>query len=154
MHFTSDTLNCMPILKHCILQTILNVFLLFIFVWNKIFSSKTEPRFVWLGLGWYFVLVWKIMYFWCSFCKVMGNQGFFSYDRYNLLGIAIKTFLCETSANAYFRHYVTHCRVWKKILKMVKKNPEKMENNEKELKDLHWEIAVYFKSSYLRNSSQ
>ena len=49
----------MPILKHCILQTILNVFLLFIFVWNKIFISKTEPRFVWLGLGWYFVLQYE-----------------------------------------------------------------------------------------------
>ena len=30
-----------PIFKYCILQTALHVFLLFIFVWNKIFCSKT-----------------------------------------------------------------------------------------------------------------
>ena len=37
---SSDTLNYRPLFKHCILQTVLHVFLLFIFVWNKIFCSK------------------------------------------------------------------------------------------------------------------
>ena len=36
----SDTLNYKPYFKHSILRTILRVFLLFIFVWSKIFSSK------------------------------------------------------------------------------------------------------------------
>ena len=36
----SDTLNYKSYFKNCILQTILNVFFLFTFVWNKIFCSK------------------------------------------------------------------------------------------------------------------
>ena len=36
----SDTLNFKLFFKHCILQTILHLFLLFIFMWNKIFCSK------------------------------------------------------------------------------------------------------------------
>ena len=36
----SDTLNYKPFFKHCILKTILHIFLLFIFVWNKIFCPK------------------------------------------------------------------------------------------------------------------
>ena len=36
----SDTLDYNPFFKHCILLTILHVFLLLIFVWNKIFFSK------------------------------------------------------------------------------------------------------------------
>ena len=36
-----DTLNCKPCFKHCILQTILHLFILFLFVWSKIFCSKT-----------------------------------------------------------------------------------------------------------------
>ena len=36
----SEKLNYMPSFKHCILKTILHVFLLFIYVWNKIFCSK------------------------------------------------------------------------------------------------------------------
>ena len=49
----SDTMNYEPFLKHCIIQTILGILLLFIFVWNKIFVQKT-------------------------LCKVIRNQGFFS----------------------------------------------------------------------------
>ena len=37
---TSDTSNYKSFFKHCILQTILHVFLLFTFVRNKIFCSK------------------------------------------------------------------------------------------------------------------
>ena len=37
---SSDTLNYNPFFKHCILQHILQVFLLFILVWNKIFCPK------------------------------------------------------------------------------------------------------------------
>ena len=36
----SDTLNYMSFFKYCILQTILHIFLLFIFEWNKISCSK------------------------------------------------------------------------------------------------------------------
>ena len=36
----SDTLNYKPFFKDCILQTILHVFSLFIFVWNKILCPK------------------------------------------------------------------------------------------------------------------
>ena len=36
----SEKLNYKPSFKHCILKTILHVFLLFIYVWNKIFCSK------------------------------------------------------------------------------------------------------------------
>ena len=36
----SDELNNNPPFKHCFLQTILHVFLLFIFVWYKIICSK------------------------------------------------------------------------------------------------------------------
>ena len=35
-----DALNYNAFFKHCVLQTILHVFLLLIFVWNKIFCSK------------------------------------------------------------------------------------------------------------------
>ena len=33
----------------------------------------------------------KVLCFLCSSCKVIGNHGLFSYSRYNLLRIAIKT---------------------------------------------------------------
>ena len=36
----SNTLNYKSFFQHCILQTVLAIFLLFIFVWNKIFCSK------------------------------------------------------------------------------------------------------------------
>ena len=36
----SDTFNYKPFLKHCILQAILHLFLLFTFVLNKAFCSK------------------------------------------------------------------------------------------------------------------
>ena len=35
-----DTLNYKPLFKHCILQIILHVFLLFISLWSKIFCSQ------------------------------------------------------------------------------------------------------------------
>ena len=46
----------------------------------------------WFGVA-FGVTVLKFMCSWCSLCKVIGNQGFFSYSRYNLLEIAIKTVL-------------------------------------------------------------
>ena len=36
----SDTMNYKPFFKLCILETILDLFFLFIFAWNKIFCSK------------------------------------------------------------------------------------------------------------------
>ena len=38
----SDTLNYKPVFKHCILHIVLFVFLLFIYVWNKIFCPKNK----------------------------------------------------------------------------------------------------------------
>ena len=61
----SDTLSYKPFLKHYFLETSLHVFLLL-----------------------FGVTVLKMLRFWCSFCKVIRNQEFFSYSRYNLLGIA------------------------------------------------------------------
>ena len=70
--------------------------------------------------------------------KVIGNKGFISYSRFNLLGIAIKTVLQEMPTNTYLTlcntlhsklsKYVIcdiHCkrdvslcmRVWKKIIR-------------------------------------
>ena len=53
-----DTFNYRPFFKHCILQIILQVFLLLIFVWNKIFCSKIRAVFYifCFGLGWNSVL--------------------------------------------------------------------------------------------------
>ena len=41
----SYTFNYMPFFKHCILQTTSYKFLLFIFLWNKIFCSKNWAAF-------------------------------------------------------------------------------------------------------------
>ena len=49
----SDTLNYKPVFKHCILHIVLLVFLLFVFVWNKIFCPKNWAAFhiflIWFG---------------------------------------------------------------------------------------------------------
>ena len=51
-----DTLNYKPFFKHCILKTILHIFSLFVFLWNKIFCFKNWAVFyiffdlVWVGL--------------------------------------------------------------------------------------------------------
>ena len=73
----SDTSNYKSFFKHRILQTILHVFWLFIFVWNKIFFSKNlfavfYNFFIWLGLE-FGVAVLKALCFWCPFYKVIGN---------------------------------------------------------------------------------
>ena len=53
----SDLLNYKLFLKHCILQSILRIFLLFKFVWNKIFCSKYRVvcYVFWYGLVWHSV---------------------------------------------------------------------------------------------------
>ena len=92
----SKTLHFTFLFRYCILQNILHVFLLFIFVWNKIFCPKELAVFyiflIWFGLV-FGVTVLKVLCFWCPFYKVMGNKGFISYSRYILLGTAIKTAL-------------------------------------------------------------
>ena len=45
----SGALNYKPFLKHCILETILHVFLLFIFMWNKLHFFDL----VWIGIRFY-----------------------------------------------------------------------------------------------------
>ena len=51
----SDTLTYKPFFKLYILQTILHVLLLFIFVWNRIFRSKSRALcytfLIWVGLA-------------------------------------------------------------------------------------------------------
>ena len=92
----SKTLHFTFLFRYCILQNILHVFLLFIFVWNKIFCPKEWAVFyiflIWFGLV-FGVTVLKVLCFWCPFYKVLGNKGFISYSRYILLGTAIKTVL-------------------------------------------------------------
>ena len=84
----SDTLNYRPFFKHCVLQTVLHVLFLFIFVWKKTLCSKKRAVFyivlIWFGFA-FGITVIKVPYFWCSFQKVIGSQGFISYCRYNLL---------------------------------------------------------------------
>ena len=81
--------------RHCILQTILHVFLLFIFVWNKVFCSKNWVVFyiflIWFGLAFGFTVV-KVLCFWCPF-YVKGNQVLATADKFNLLEITLKTVL-------------------------------------------------------------
>ena len=75
------------------LMHLIHVFLVFIFMWNKIFF-KIVLYICSTWLGWDSgVAVLKVMCFWCSFWKVIGNQGFFRYSRYNLLRIAINAVL-------------------------------------------------------------
>ena len=101
----SDTFNCMPFYKHCILQTTSYKFLLFILLWNKIFCSKNwAVFFCYYCYLYYFDLVQGgiqcysikgsvllVLYYY----KLIRNQGFISYSRYNLLEIAIKTALSK-----------------------------------------------------------
>ena len=106
-----DTLNCKPCFKHCILQTILHLFILFLFVWSKIFCSKTWSVFYIFLICFceeYSATVLKAMCFWCFLYKVIGNQGCFSYSRCDLLGKAIKTVFWKTSTNAYPQYFVIH----------------------------------------------
>ena len=107
----SDVLNYKLFFKHCILQTVSYVFILFILVWNKIFCSNSWVVF-YIYLLWFVVAfdvtVLMVLCFCCSLCKIVGNQGFFSYRKYNMLGIATKTVLWEMSTNIYFRHCVIH----------------------------------------------
>ena len=54
----SDTLSYKPFLKHCILQTVLQVIFLFIFVWNKALCSINWAVFcIFLDLAW--VVIWS-----------------------------------------------------------------------------------------------
>ena len=55
------TLNYKPFFKHCILQTILHVFSLFIFVWNKILCPKNWAIFYifFVSFGWHLVLQYQ-----------------------------------------------------------------------------------------------
>ena len=66
----SDTLNYKPFFKNCILQTVLHIFLLFMFVWNKTFCSKNWAVF-YIFLIWFVVAfgvtLLKVLCFWCSF---------------------------------------------------------------------------------------
>ena len=72
----SDTLNYKPFFNHCILQTILHIFLLLIFLWNIIFCFKNWAVFyiflILLEMV-FSVTVLKILWFWFflqgSFCS-------------------------------------------------------------------------------------
>ena len=72
----SDTFSCKLFFKYCILQTILQVFLLLIFVWNKIFCARNWVIFytflIWFGLTFGFIAL-KVLCYWCHFYKVIGN---------------------------------------------------------------------------------
>ena len=132
-----DTLNYKPLFKNCMLQTILQIFfLLLIFAWNKIFGLKNWAVF-YICLAWFGVAfsgtVLNVLCFWCSLWKVKENQGFFSYSRYNLLGIAIKTplrnvwqYIFPTLVNAllgknseYKIYIIDYRSYWKSIFKRI-----------------------------------
>ena len=72
---TFDTWHYKLFVKHCILQTILQVFSLYIFMWSKIFCSKNWAVFYifldWFGLA-FGVTVLKVMCFWCPFLRLLG----------------------------------------------------------------------------------
>ena len=74
----SDTFNYELSFKHCILQTVLHIFLLFIFAWNKIFCSINWAAF-YIFLIWFKVplgvTILKVLCFWCSFYKIIGNSN-------------------------------------------------------------------------------
>ena len=55
----SDTLNYKSIIKNCFSRTILHVFLLFVFVWNKIFCPKNWAVFYLLLL---LLLLWLLSF--------------------------------------------------------------------------------------------
>ena len=65
----SDILNYKPFSKHCILQTILHVSLLFMILWK----TGLHFTFCWFGWGSFGVTVLKVLSFYCSFFKVIGN---------------------------------------------------------------------------------
>ena len=74
---TFDPLNYKPYFKYYyILQTALHLFSMFIFVWNKIFCFKNRALFyifmIWFSLA-FDVTVLKVLYFWSTFYKVIGN---------------------------------------------------------------------------------
>ena len=91
----SDTLNYKPLFKQWVLQTILHIFSLLIFAWNKIFYSKKWAVFYIflfrLGLRCIRRYSIKGSMFLALFVSV--NQRFFSYNRCNMLGIVIKAVL-------------------------------------------------------------
>ena len=63
----SDTLNCKPFFNHCILQTILHIFLLLLFLWNIIFCFKNWALFYIFLILLQMVVsvtVLKILWFW------------------------------------------------------------------------------------------
>ena len=69
----SGTLNYEPLFKCCILKTVLHVFLLFRFVWDKISCSKNWAVFyiclIWFGVA-FSVTVLKILCFWYCLCRL------------------------------------------------------------------------------------
>ena len=73
---SSDTLRYKPFFIHCILQTVLSIFLLFIFVSDKIFCFKNWVVFyiflTWFGLA-FGVTVLEVLCFQRPFYKVIGN---------------------------------------------------------------------------------
>ena len=79
--------------KSLVLKTKLHFIFFFFFIWFESTSSVT---------------VLKVLSFWCSFYKLIGNQGFICYSSYIFLGIVIKTVLWKMLTNTYFRQYVIH----------------------------------------------
>ena len=84
----SDTWNYNSFFKHFILQTILHVFLLFIFLWSKVCCCKNSRilhvfDLVRVASG---VTLLKFLCLWCSLFKVTGSPVSFGCSRYNCLG--------------------------------------------------------------------
>ena len=96
---------------------------------------------IWFGVA-FRVTVLKVLYFWRTLCKVVGNQGFFSYCRCNLLRIAtvlknvchyIFLTLCNTlySKNTKYEIYIDvkadisiPMRLFKQVIKTKQRKTE------------------------------
>ena len=86
---------------------------------------------VWGGIQCYSI---KSLCFWCSLYKIIGNQGFSSYSRYNLLAMAIKIVLLER-----FLKFLTLCNT------LHSKNSSYMIYNRDDRRDVSLCMRVYKK---------
>ena len=76
---------------HIELQTIFLKTGFYKLLWSKSWrSKKLNGILLFFDMGWGGIWCYSIrsLFFWCSLCKAIGDQGFFSYNRYSSFGIA------------------------------------------------------------------
>ena len=112
------------------------IFIIYIWVEQNCFFKKLSRildllDLVWGGIQYYNI---KGLCFWCSLYKIIGNQGFFSYSRYNLLAIAIKIVVQER-----FLKFPTLCNT------LNSKNSTYMTYNRDDRRDVSLSMRFYKK---------